>query len=265
MVVVVDSDLPGLRPVRRLNDAQRADAVLVAARETDGAEVAVRVYHTPLRSAHDRDRFEQEIATLKACSAVRFTVPIEEAGLSLSGHPYVVTEYFAHGSLHNHLATVDRLTPVDVRRIGAQLAGALAEIHRRDIVHRNVKPANIMITKRGEPALTDFGLVALATADRDFSPPAVPRNRPYRAPEAYLPELMTPAADIYALGATLYGLVAGWPPYALNPLAVAVDGDTLADLPRVPWALMTVIRRAMAHDPRDRFPNAASLQETLLT
>jgi serine/threonine protein kinase len=75
---------------------------------------------------------------------------------------------------------------------------------------------------------------------------------------------MTPASDIYSLGATMYALLAGWAPRAADPMAVAIDGDTLVDLPRVPWALMAVIRVAMAHDPDDRFRHAYQFQNALL-
>jgi serine/threonine protein kinase len=74
---------------------------------------------------------------------------------------------------------------------------------------------------------------------------------------------MTPAADLYALGATLYALLAGAPPRAYDPLATSVNGDTVADLPHAPLGLMAVLRRAMALDPRDRFATARDLAAAL--
>ena len=197
---------------------------------------------------------------MSGLSGVPHVVAIQETGVR-AGHAYVVTEYCGAGSLQDHLRTVGRLTPIEVRRIGAKLAGALAAAHARGIYHRKVKPANILIDRDGEPALTDFGLVSLALSQGDFGPPLPARAQPFSAPEAYLPELMSTAADIYSLGATLYALLAGGPPRL--PDGSAADGETVSGLPRVPWHLMTVIRRAMAPDPRERYPDAAELRATL--
>src|SRR5262249_30211959 len=152
------------------------------------------------------------------------------------GHPYVVMENCPSGSMQDHLSKVGRFTPIEVRLIAAKIAGALGAAHRRDIVHRAVKPSNVLINSVGQPVLTDFGFASLSTVGRDCSPPTRSVVPPFCAPEAYLPELMTPAADVYSLGATMYALLAGWPPRSTNPLAAAVDGETLVDLPRVPWA-----------------------------
>ncbi len=261
---MVGHDLPGLVVVRRLNeDRPGPDEIHLAVRVMDGAEVAVRIYGRPLPDDRDRARFEQEAGGLKALAGDAHVVPIHEVGFTSAGHPFLVMEYCEAGSLHDHMVAVGRFTPSEVRSIGAKLAGALAAAHGRDIVHRNVKPANVLLDAHGEPVLADYGFVSLATADGDFTPPAKPVVPPYAAPEAYLPELMSGAADIFSLGATMYGLLAGWAPRSVDPLAVAVDGDTLVDLPRAPWALMSIIRRAMAHDPRDRYPDADQMRTAL--
>jgi serine/threonine protein kinase len=209
-------------------------------------------------------RFEQEVVALKALTGVPHVVRLDEIGVTPGGHAYVVMEYCDNGSMRDHLHTVGRLTPTEVRRIGSKLAGALGEAHRRDIVHRGVKPSNVLINVAGEPVLADFGFASLSTVGRDFSPPTRSETPPFTAPEAFLPELLTPTADVYALGATLYALLAGWAPRSVDPMAVAVDGDTLVDLPRVPWALMQIIRVAMAYDPADRFIDGTDMQAALL-
>lgn len=253
---MVGYDLPGLVCVRRVNDGFASDLVFLALRVADGAEVAVRVYERRLPYGRDRMRFEDEVTAVKQLADQPHVLAPHDFGVSADGQPYVVTDYCVAGSLHDHLIHVGRLTATEVRRIGAKIALALGVAHQRGVFHRNIKPANILINDLGEPALTDFALVSLETADGDYTPPATPTQRAYAAPEAYLPELMSAAADIYSLGATLYALLAGWAPRAVNPLAVAIDGDTLVDLPRVPWALMQIVRRAMAIDPRERYPDA---------
>lgn len=246
------------------DDYLDGDQIHLSLRISDSTEFAVRVYAHQIRTERDRVRFDQEAMALKALVGEPHIMAFEEINVTVEGYPYAAMQYCPTGSMQDHLLTIGRFTPTEVRRIGAKLAGALGAIHRRDIVHRAVKPSNVLITPYGEPVLSDFGFVSLSTVGRDFTPPNRPVQPPFTAPEAYLPELMTPASDIYALGATMYALLAGWPPRSADPMAVAIDGDTLVDLPRVPWALMAVIRVAMAHDPDDRFRTAYQFQHALL-
>ncbi len=256
-------DLKDLVCVRRLNEATNADEVYLALRIPQAVEVAVHLYAQPLESERDRERFAKEVATLQTLNGSPHVLTIQDSGVTGSGRPYVVMDYCPSGSLADHLISVGRFTPPEVRAIGGQLAGALAEAHKRDIYHRNLKPANILLDRYGEPALADFRLLTFATSNGAFGPTMPDGPRAYVAPEAFLPELMAGEADIYALGATLYSLLAGTAPRAVDPMAIAIDGDTLADLPRAPWALMSVLRQAMSMDPRDRFANAEQMREAL--
>lgn len=276
--------LPGLLTLRRINDSRAGewrgpaeepelgrmpqpersiDAVYLARRLADVAEVAVRVYGRRVTAPRDRRRYQHETDALMSIASLPHVVPIHEAGITVDGRAYLVMDFCPSGSLHDHLVTVGRFTPLEARRIGSKLAGALDRVHEAGVVHRNLKPSNVLIDRNGEPALADFGLITLSVSDGDFGPPLPPRPRPFLAPEAYLPELMSPAADVYALGATLYTMLAGWAPRTIDPLAIAVDGETLADLPKVPFALMSIVRKAMAIDPRDRYPDAMEFQAAL--
>jgi serine/threonine protein kinase len=253
-------EVPGYTFVRPINEpVPGGDVVMLARRDTDAAEVAVRLFERRVRSARDRQRLEHEVAGLKALADVPHVLPLHDAGIDAEGRVHVVMAYCLSGSLHDHLLAVGRLTAIEVRRIGVKLATALAEAHQRDIIHRNVSPSNVLIDATGEPALADFSLVALSMSDGNFLPEPDRDLRIYLAPEAYLPELMTPTADIYALGVTLYALLAGGP-----PASYPIDGSQLTDLPRVPWPLMAVLRRAMALDPADRHPDAHQLRSALL-
>jgi serine/threonine protein kinase len=246
-------EVPGIVCVRRVNSGFAVDETFLALRIAGATEVAVRVYSQPIRSDHDRLRFDHEVARLRVLEGQPHVLVPQETGVTADGHPYIVTEYCTAGSLHDHLVKVGRFTPTAVRTIGAKLAIALGSAHRREVYHRGVKPTNILLNRAGEPMLSDFALVSVTTADGQYVPLAPEAHRPYMAPEAFLPELMAAEADIYSLGATLYALLAGWAPRAGDPLAPAIDGTTVIDLPKVPFALMSIIRRAMALDPRERY------------
>jgi serine/threonine protein kinase len=267
-VRVVD-DLPGIQWLRPLGDSRatlapsaRSGELFLATRRGGPAEVAVRVYPASmLGSDRHRVRLEEEIEALSLLVDDPYVVRLYDAGVSATGRPFLVMEFCPEGSLADHLATVGQLTPREVRTIGVKLSGALATAHSHGIIHRNLKPANILISPSGEPALADFGLLSLRAPDGDFSPDPDVTN-PYAAPEAFLPELMDVATDVFALGAVLYGLLSGAPPGASDPFNV-VAGDDLPDIPRVPSSLMQVLREAMAIDPLNRYGSAEELRAAL--
>ncbi len=216
----VVTDPPGYACLRRVNPAGATDHVYLARRLTDGSEVVVRVFDRTLTASRDRERFEEEAARLAALADVQYVLPLLDAGVAPGGHAYVVMPYCVAGSLQDHAASMGRLSPAEVRRVGVKLATALGEVHQCGIVHRNITPSNVLIDASGEPALADFGIVALNVSG-DFRLEPWRGYVPFVAPEAYLPELMTAAADIYALGATLYALLAGTGPLGGPPRAVA--------------------------------------------
>ena len=254
-------DVPGYTYERPLNDPwPGSDWVMLARRNLDGTEVAVRLFDRRLPGARDRQRFEHEVGGLKALVDVPYVLPLQDAGIDAEGRVHVVMAYCLSGSLHDHLLNVGRMTAVEVRRVGVKLASALAGVHQRDIFHRNVSPSNVLLDAAGEPALADFGLVSLTMSEGDYRPEQNRDLRLFLAPEAYLPELMTAAADIYSLGVTLYTMLAGG-----TPADYPIDGERLTDLPKVPWGLMSTLRRAMALDPADRFADAADFRAALLT
>jgi serine/threonine protein kinase len=259
----IASDPPGYVCLRQLSSERAVDQLFLARRLVDGSDVVLRIFDRTVGALRDRQRFEQEVAGLKALDDVPHVLPILDAEVRPNGQAYVVTRYCVAGSFHDHVQSMGRMSAVEVRRVGVKLAGALAAIHRRDILHRNVAPSNVLIDDAGEPVLTDFGLVALSVSG-SFLPESGREQMPFLAPEAYLPELMTAAADIYALGATLYALLAGTGPHAANLARLPLTGELLPDLPRVPWSLMSVLRRTMALDSRDRFVDAADLRAALL-
>ncbi|MFC9437082.1 protein kinase [Nocardia sp. NPDC057030] len=138
------------------------------------------------------------------------------------GQPWLVMEYMDAPSLAAKLSGKRTLSPVEVARIGAQAAGALAAAHDAGIMHRDVKPANLLVGDDGTVKITDFG-ISRAVGDVTVTATGFLAGTPaYLAPEVARGENPEPASDVFALGSTLYAAVEGQPPFGEgdNPLAV---------------------------------------------
>ncbi|MDT7594958.1 MAG: eukaryotic-like serine/threonine-protein kinase [Pseudonocardiales bacterium] len=171
------------------------------------------------------------------------------------GEPCLVMEYLPSRSLAAVLAERGCLAVPEVASIGRQIASALAAAHAAQIVHRDVKPGNILITDDGTAKITDFG-VSRAAGDVTVTQTGMMAGTPaYLAPEVARGQVPTPASDVFSLGATLYASVEGRGPFGDtdNPLALlhAVAGGQV----RPPWqagALSAVLMRLLATDPAQR-------------
>jgi hypothetical protein len=220
-------------------------------------------------SATARQCFVREA---RAAAAVRHDHVIDiHAVEEAAGLPYLVMEHVTGGSLQERLDRGGPLTSAEVARIGAQTAAGLAAAHARGLVHRDVKPANILFDETtGRVKLTDFGL-ARAAEDAGLTQSGVVAGTPaYMAPEQARGEAADHRADLFSLGSVLYALSAGRPPYrAEGALAVLrqVADDAPPPLrevnPAVPAWLAEIIARLHARDPAERFPSAAEVAELL--
>jgi predicted Ser/Thr protein kinase len=167
------------------------------------------------------------------------------------GPDYLVTAFIDGGSLARRLQTP--MEPAEALRIVRHVADALAHAHARGVVHRDVKPSNILLDGRGTPYLTDFGVATIAGED-DGQSAGTPQ---FMAPEQRRGGRVGPAADQYALGRTLLEMLAGGA-VPLEPTAA------LAELPaQLPAALREAIARATAPDPAQRFPSMTALRDAL--
>lgn len=146
------------------------------------------------------------------------------------GEPWLVMEYLPSRSLAQAMNIADALPALEVAQIGAQVADALAEAHAAGIVHRDVKPGNILVADRGKDLgivkISDFGIARAKGDTSDNSSSVITGTPAYFSPEVARGENPTEASDVFSLGSTLYTVVEGQPPFG-------IDSDSIALLHRV--------------------------------
>lgn len=228
-------------------------------------EVAIKVDSRVILDDRDQRRFLREVRAAGRLSGHPNVVEIYDAGVLGDGRPYLVMELCPGGSL----AGRGPLPPADVIGIGRGIADALVAAHGLGVLHRDIKPGNILIKRYGTVGLGDFGLAALIESGRDSSVTLAALTPAYAPPEAFNLEPPSPRSDIYALGATLYALLAGRPPRfpagssPSVPEIIRLHDAPVHDLPGVPAQLTAVLRRSLAKDPSQRYPDAAAFRDDL--
>ncbi|MCC6187443.1 MAG: serine/threonine protein kinase, partial [Anaerolineales bacterium] len=229
-------------------------------------EVAVKILPREfLHAPTFRARFEREAQTIAALEHPAI-VPVYDYGEE-NDQPYLVMRLMLGGSLAERLAR-GPLAPRETANLLGRLAPALDRAHSLGIIHRDLKPGNILFDGDGYPYMSDFGLAKLTEGDTQLSQTGVMGTPAYMSPEqARGDKQIDSRADIYALGVILFHTLTGQLPFeADTPMGVAFKHITeppprLREArPDLPAALDSVIAQALAKDPADRFPNAASLQ-----
>jgi len=186
------------------------------------------------------------------------------------GRHYIVMEYVDGGSLKDLLAR-GSLPVEEAVRIASQMADALDYAHKQGVVHRDVKPANILLTRSGRPLLTDFGIAQALYEATPLTRPGASIGTPaYMAPEQAEGGSTDGRTDIYALGIVLYEMLAGRPPFQADvPLATLYQQVNESPLsvrqqqPQVPRWLEAVVHRALAKCPQDRYQTAGGFATAL--
>ncbi|GLK99319.1 serine/threonine-protein kinase [Dactylosporangium matsuzakiense] len=268
--MAVGFEVPGLRDLSRVGAGGQASVYRARQEAVGNRAVVVKVYKHSLDTDADRRRFDREVQAAAAVSGHRNVVHIYTTGLLAGGRPYIVMEHCAEGSLDDVLRRQGPLDPGRVAGIGARIATALHAAHAAGVLHRDIKPGNILLTADGEPKLADFGIAVILDTDGGFSATRGPLTPVYAAPELLNGADPTRATDVWSLGATLYTLLNGGPArlpaHRWSPAdVIAAHSKPLPDIDGVPQALMTVLRRAMATDPRDRYASAADLATAMRT
>ena len=176
---------------------------------------------------------------------------------------FLVMEYVEGDALSRTLSRVGRLTPARTMALVAQAADALQAAHANGIVHRDVKPGNLLVRPNGTLVLTDFGIARSALVGQLTVAGAVLGTASYISPEQASGATATAASDVYALGVVAYQCLSGHRPFdGATPVEIAMKHvrDTPRPLPGdIPPAVRAIVERALAKDPTARWPTAAAM------
>jgi serine/threonine-protein kinase len=225
--------------------------------------VAVKTLHADRAvDPQFRSRFQHEARAMAALHHPGIA-DVYDFGPELGDDTYLVMAYVNGQSLERRIAERGRLDAAGTMSIVAQVGRALQAAHEAGIVHRDVKPGNIICTPEGTVVLVDFGVARSTQSAALTGAEEVVGTAPYLAPEQVSRQPVGPATDVYALGAVAYHCLAGRPPF-LGPSPVAVAAQHLTEVPPplpedVPPRVRAVVTTALAKDPAARFASAGAM------
>ncbi len=246
----------GYRVLSKIGEGGMSN-VFLAERESDGAQVALKILNA--RPSDDKQllqRFIQESALIADIDHTN-VVKIYDKGFT-EDYAYIAMEYFTGGSLKDVIAS--GLTPRQALSLLAQASAALAEIHRLGIVHRDVKPANMMLRADGTMVLADFGIAKRTQGSMERTVHGEFFGTPYYiSPEQANGHKATERSDIYSLGIIFYEMLMNRRPFEGNSIVELISQHVHAPVPRLPEALLdyqVLLDGMLAKDPAERLQSA---------
>lgn len=252
--------------------ARGGAARVFLARDAGGVTVALKVLHPELAVSVTADRFLREIAFLSSIEHPKISKLIDYG--ENDWLVYYVMPFVPGPTLREHLGQVKRASINDTQLIAADLLRALQYAHDRDIVHRDVKPENIVLSADG-PILVDFGIaraIASSGQDRLTRSGFAVGTSTYMSPEQVLgADDIDQRSDIYSLGCVLYECLAGRPPFIASREELVLSMHHKATPPDIcelregaPDSLTEAVNRALEKAPEDRWQSASEMLEVLL-
>jgi beta-lactam-binding protein with PASTA domain len=257
------------RLLRPLGSGGMAD-VYLAHDDTLDRDVALKVMSS--RYAGDEEfveRFKREAQSAAALSHPNI-VSIFDRGESEDGTYYIAMEYLPGGTLKDRIVKCGALPAHTAAAVALQMAEALRAAHERNVIHRDIKPHNILVTGLGDVKVTDFGIARAAASSTMTRTGHILGTAHYISPEQAMGEPVGPASDLYSLGVVLYEMLTGELPFdADTPLGIAmkhVNGHLRQPKelnPAVPDGINAITLRLLAKNPDDRYASDSELIEDL--
>ncbi len=262
-----DLGIDGIGPGTRIGEG--GSAVVYRARQDSlDREVAIKVLGFATND-DTRRRFDRERRLMGRLSQHEGMVTVYETGLTARDEPYIMMPL-----LGASLADEIRVEPMPWKRAASIIADVCRTVgfaHDQGIVHRDLKPGNIMLSSGGRPLVADFGIARIVDTNTNLEATTLALTPAYSPPEALDTTVAQPTGDVYSLGATLYALITGHPPYSepgseptLMTLMNCIVNEPVPSLgTHAPPQLQAILDRSMAKAPDDRYQTVLEMAEAL--
>lgn len=244
--------------------------VLLAHDTVLGRDVAIKLLHT--QYAEDPqfvERFRHEAQSAAALSHPNI-VSVYDFGQSDDGAYYIAMEHVPGGTLKERLDREGQFSEAETASLGAQISDALGAAYLYGVIHRDIKPQNVLLTQSGDARVADFGIARAISPMSDSRTSLVLGTASYMSPEQATSEPLGPQSDLYSLGVVLYEMLTGRLPFeAESPVAMAFKQVYEAPIPpseiepSVSEGMDAIVMRLLAKRPADRYQSASELSDDL--